>query len=307
MAAASIIVCTRNRAQLLRGCLESLLADTSAIDREVVVVDNGSTDETRDLVARYPVRYVREERLGHSNARNAGIAAATGSLLFFTDDDVVVQPGWADALAAPFEDPSVGAAAGRILPRWLEAPPSWLDGPHARLLTLIDFGGESRLLGAGELPIGANMAVRRELARPFDPALGHQRGRRHGHDEFHFMARIRETHAIGYAADAVVFHCIEPERMELDWLRTAFVDLGVGLGRQERVDGVALPALPRRAVRVLRILRGTNRIRRANENAARTAAGTWNELYGYMWLGKHVEMLFGRWPRLAEKVGDLVV
>src|SRR5438477_8864136 len=106
---ASVIVSTRNRAELLRGCLESLLAERPAIGWEVIVVDNASTDETAATVERcheladgIRLEYLVEERLGLSHARNRGVAEARGEYLLFTDDDVLVQSGWVNALCAGF-------------------------------------------------------------------------------------------------------------------------------------------------------------------------------------------------------------
>jgi glycosyltransferase involved in cell wall biosynthesis len=311
---ATIAICTRDRARLLEDCLVSILADRSHIEREVVVVDNASSDSTGAVVRRVaeqasiPVRLVQERSVGHSHARNAAVAAAEGGLLLFTDDDVLVDDGWADALAAPFADAEVGAAAGRILPLWPATPPPWLDGPHATLLTLTDHGETSRRLGEGEHPVGANMAVRLDIARAqaFDPALGHRGHRRNGYDEIRFMNGLRARHAIAYAADAVVRHRIEAERMSLDWMRAAFFDLGVGLARSERSEGKALPSLPRRAVRAARVCRGTRSRRLENERTERRGPETWEELHGYMWSGKHAEMLLGRIPALVDRVGGLL-
>lgn len=312
----TIIVCTRNRAGLLRDCLRSILDDGSLLEREVVVVDNGSVDDTPHVVAALaadapcPLRLVSEPRLGLAHARNAGTTAARGRLLLFTDDDVLVEPGWTDALAAPFADPAVGAVAGRILPLWPFEPPAWLDGPHAQLLTLIDYGPEPRQLEESETPLGASMAVRAEIARsfdpPFDPRLGHAGTRRIAHEEYHFMNRVRGTHALAYAPAAVANHRVAAERIDLEFMRRTFLELGVGLARRERLEGQPLPGVAVRLVRAWRTLAGARRCIRQNERRARTGGATWDELYGLMWAGKHLEMLLGRFPRLANRLTLLV-
>lgn len=312
---ASVVVCTRDRAALLAGCLRSLREDGSSTPRELIVVDNGSTDDTCAVVeaalkdAPFDVRYVLETRVGQSHARNAGVANANGTLLLFTDDDVVVDDGWVDALVKPFADGSVGAVAGRILPIWPSEPPPWLDGPHATLLTLVDYGAEPRLLEA-DPPLGANMAVRTEIARrfspPFDPSLGHRDGLRLAHEEVHFMNRVRTTHTIVYAPEAIVRHVIEPERMRLDYLRRAFFQLGLGLGRRERIERAERPDLARRVVRALRLWRDARLLTRRNDRGARTGASTWSELRAYMFAGRHLEILLGRAPRLTAFIGRRV-
>jgi glycosyltransferase involved in cell wall biosynthesis len=315
-AGVTVIVCTRNRAALLGDCLRSILADGSTGDREIVVVDNGSSDETPDLVAALAadapcaIRRVAEPRLGHAHARNAGIDAASGGLLLFTDDDVLVERGWTDEIAAAFADPAVGAVAGRILPLWPFPPPAWLDGPHAQLLTLIDYGPDTRPLRDDELPLGANMAVRTAIARsfdpPFDPRLGHAGTRRMAHEEFHFMNRVRATHRIAYAPNAVIRHRIGPERIDIRFMRRTFLDLGVGLGRRERIEGAPRLDIARRVVRAWRTVNGARRCMRRNDAQLRTGADTWEELSAVMWAGKHLEMLLGRFPRLTNRFAALL-
>src|SRR6476620_7911729 len=97
--AASVIVCTRNRANYLTRFLESLLSQECSERFEVVIVDNGSTDETPELIKEWcsqhtHFRSVLESRIGLSSAKNAGARSAQGHLLVFTDDDVLLEPHW---------------------------------------------------------------------------------------------------------------------------------------------------------------------------------------------------------------------
>ena len=124
----SIVICTRNRAASLTQCLQSLLAMqwTGAYEREIVIVDNGSTDETRATIegfaAQLPsglaeaLRYVYEPRAGLSRARNAGIRQSTGEVVAFTDDDVLVSPDWCNEMHREFAaDQRLCMMGGRIL------------------------------------------------------------------------------------------------------------------------------------------------------------------------------------------------
>jgi glycosyltransferase involved in cell wall biosynthesis len=88
----SVVIATRNRANLLDGALESLRAQLGAPDVEAVVVDNGSSDDTRAVAERRGATYVFEPQPNRAAARNAGIAAATGEIVLFIDDDVVLPP-----------------------------------------------------------------------------------------------------------------------------------------------------------------------------------------------------------------------
>jgi len=118
----SIIVPTCDRAEALRRCLRSLLAQRTRHQLEIIVVDNRPAIGTAAHIAReFPsVRLVREKRPGLSYARNAGIARASGSVIVATDDDVVAPDGWIEKLIAPFARREVMAVTGHVLPLQLE-------------------------------------------------------------------------------------------------------------------------------------------------------------------------------------------
>lgn len=112
----SIVVPARDAERTLGDCLASLLGLSFPREqREIIVVDNGSTDRTAEIIDRAPVRRVREARRGASFARNAGILASRGEIVAFTDADCVVSRGWLERLVAPFEDARVGGVAGEIV------------------------------------------------------------------------------------------------------------------------------------------------------------------------------------------------
>ncbi|HET7568448.1 MAG TPA: glycosyltransferase [Gaiellaceae bacterium] len=314
----SVIVPTLDNARVLGDCLRSIAGDGSSLAREVVVVDNGSRDETAAVVAAVaaeancPVRLVPEPRRGSSHARNAGIAAARGEILVFADDDVVVEPGWTDALAAPFADPEVVLVGGRTVPDWPQEPPAWLaNGPHIAILTLADFGAADRELHDDELPVTANCAARadrvRALGTPFSPDLGHQGSRNFGHEDLDFVERVRRGGRVVYAAGAVAHHRIDPRRMTLGWFRGRFFDLGVAELRMALRDGETAPALPRRAVRAWRVARGVRRLRRDNDRSERSGPETVEELKAFIWAGRHAELLFPRAPRCRDLIRRVLV
>src|SRR5258708_21522057 len=124
----SIIIATRDRAGRLARCLEHVSSIHSDLDWELIVVDNGSTDETprflESFVQRSPIatRVVKESIANASRTRNAGGEAARGEILIFVDDDCYVQPDIVDQYCKIFEDPGIGFAGGRIL---LHDPPDY--------------------------------------------------------------------------------------------------------------------------------------------------------------------------------------
>jgi GT2 family glycosyltransferase len=165
----SIVVPTRNRADDLRGALGALLgirAQTAEV--ELIVVDNGSTDGTWQILqttaAREPgVQVLREPRTGVSYARNTGIARAHGSIIAFTDDDIRVTPNWIDAIVAAFDayrDALV--VGGRVLPAWPAPPPRWLRRESWGPLAIVDYGPDPIVVDNSRplCLIGANVAMR---------------------------------------------------------------------------------------------------------------------------------------------------
>ena len=131
----SVVVPTYNRAALLLQVLRSLAAQRTEAPFEIIVVDNGSTDGTRQVAAAFPgVRYVRETRPGSSAARNAGIAASRGEVIAFLDDDVVAEPDWLEALRCAYAAlPDAWCIGGRVILRLPDSRPRWLDPPSALL------------------------------------------------------------------------------------------------------------------------------------------------------------------------------
>ena len=110
---ASIIIPTFNGASRIGKCLDSLSSQTTGLDVEILVVDDGSTDNTGAVVGGYPfVRLIGQANAGPAAARNRGALAARGKILLFTDDDCVPMPGWLDRMLAPFADPDVVGAKG---------------------------------------------------------------------------------------------------------------------------------------------------------------------------------------------------
>lgn len=166
----SVIICTRNRADSLKRCLDSIMRSDETPGGEIIVVDNNPTnDSTRECVSRYPqVRYVVEPRQGLNWARSRGVREARGDVIIFTDDDVAVDRRWISALLEPFSVPRVGAVCGLTMPAEIEKPAQGF---------FEDYGGHSRGFSrrafdcvnftpaaAGQIGSGANMAFRRTIA-----------------------------------------------------------------------------------------------------------------------------------------------
>ena len=168
----SVVITTYNRADVLPRALESLLSQDLDPGRyEVVVVDNNSTDHTRQVVESFgdrspKVQYVFEPRQGIAYGRNTGIRTAGAPIIAFTDDDVRVSGDWATTiLAVMAAHPEAACIGGKVLPNWQGAWPTWLTPEHWAPLALLDYG-EAPLYVTAEKRlclITANVAYRREV------------------------------------------------------------------------------------------------------------------------------------------------
>jgi len=229
---ASVIVCTRNRADSLALLLQSLAAmeRPAQFEWELLVVDNGSTDGTRAVVQahadRLPLRYLQEARPGLSHARNRGVAEAGGDYVCWTDDDVIVGRNWLASYSEAFlRHPGAVLFGGKIMPLLQSPTPRWLsanlDTPAVRsLMVFRDMGDamEPICLEGARFPWGANFAVRRaELQRcPFDPELGHAPYQRRVGEESDVIYRLISQGAQGWwVPDCVVHHVLPPSRQRL--------------------------------------------------------------------------------------------
>ena len=227
----SLVVPTYRRPEVTR-CLDSIQQQRLA-DFDLLLVDNAADERLRATIeaynraARVRVHYVPERRLGLHNARHAGVRAATGEVLVFTDDDATFDPGWLEAYARGFaEHPDMAAAGGPVRPVWEVPPPTWLtrfiaDSPEMfSALSLMEPFQKFRLARDGWF-FGVNMAVRRSLlveVGGFNPdSFG---SIWLGDGETGLNRRLwQEGALIGYVPEALVYHHVPPERMTLRYFR----------------------------------------------------------------------------------------
>ena len=235
----SVVVITYNRARSLRDTLDCLrVQDAAGFEHEVVVVDNNSSDGTRDAVAAAQaqgerrIRYCFEGRQGQGYARNTGVAAARGDVVAFTDDDVEPRPDWLAALARAFDRHGADCVYGKVLPRWQAPPPAWLGAYFQRRLAMLDRGDAPVVVtSASQQFVCANMAVRKERVVAlggFDVRLGNRGNRLGGEEDTELFERLLASGArIVYTPDAVVYHKVPVERMRLAYFRRWHFEHGV--------------------------------------------------------------------------------
>jgi glycosyltransferase involved in cell wall biosynthesis len=226
----SVILCTYNRCESLAKALASVakLEFPRHVEWDVLVVDNNSRDNTpgvvNEFVREYPgrFRYLFEPRSGKSFALNTGIHEAKGAVLVFTDDDVVVEPTWADNLTNSIRNGDWIGSGGRVLPeqaftppRWLSVEGKWALGP----LAMFDLGLEAIPLDSP--PFGNNMAYRREVFEKygeFRTDLGPRPGNEIRNEDTEFGARLLKAgQRLRYEPSAVVYHAVPRNRVQKEY------------------------------------------------------------------------------------------
>jgi glycosyltransferase involved in cell wall biosynthesis len=251
----SVLLCTYNRAQKLTETLNSMIAQSlpSSYTWETVVVDNNSSDETRQVVEelqrQFPdlIRYVFEAKQGISNARNTAIRESRGQVLAFIDDDETADPTWLRNLTEHLHDGEWVGAGGRVLPppgfvrpAWLQSKGFFVHGP----LASFDLGEMAGQLN--EPPFGANMAFRREVFEEFGffrTDLGRSGNNLISNEDTEFGRRLMAAGLrLRYEPSAVTYHPVEAHRLEKSYFLHWWFNKGRSdvreLGYQSNVKGL---------------------------------------------------------------------
>lgn len=242
----SVIIPTRNRSAFLHDALASIVRQTIPQEEfEVIVIDNGSVDDTRAVVESFRsslknLRYVSEVEPGLHAGRHRGSREARSELLVYADDDIVASPSWLQAIGDSFADGEVVLVGGKCLPSYQVEPPTWLRGMWAPkesgdrilgYLSLIDLGDQVRAVHPCHV-FGCNFAIRRTIlieAGGFHPdAMPQELIRFRGDGETH-VSRFIE--ARGYKALynplASIHHRVPADRMTVEYFCRRAYNQGV--------------------------------------------------------------------------------
>jgi glucosyl-dolichyl phosphate glucuronosyltransferase len=263
----SIIIPTRNRAGPL---LQTLISIATVVDAprdavEIIVVDNGSIDDTagvcRQIKHRFPMHnwcYFYDETPGLLTGRHLGARNARGDILAYLDDDVLLAPSWLEALDDAFGDPEVMLAGGPTWPHYEVEPPSWLAGMWEKYeegvrvlgeLSLVDLGLTKKEANPLYIP-GANFAIRKAALQAcggFHPDClpkPLQRYQGNGETGLALKMRARGLKAL-YHPEAAVRHVIPASRLSPESFEQKGFYQGVGGSYSNIRRNGLLPARPK--------------------------------------------------------------
>lgn len=285
--AITAVICTRNRVAFVEKCLQSLFTQSLGRDRyEILVVNNGSTDATGDILRRYAgepgIRVVNEPVIGLSRARNTGWREAAGEFVGYIDDDAVAAPTWLESALWSFRHvrPQPDWVGGPIDLEWETANPGWIDAELAVPLGLVDWGGTPRTLCFPERLGGGNSFFPRERLREiggFDERLGRGGYGLLSGEETQLQQRLEAAGgSLYYHSGVRIHHFVPKERTRPVWFYRRYYWGGISdFFMRQTLAGAALPQAGQvggqeRCGRVRRLLR--NLARAAGLFSSRSAA-----------------------------------
>lgn len=220
----SVAICTYNRAALLPRVLDSVTDQTPVSEEiEILIVDNGSTDATRDLIAARQrqdkrIRYFVEPKPGIAHARNRALMEARGEYLAFIDDDAWADKKWLVNLMSPVRSvrPEPECVVGPVSLIWEGTRPDWFPDRFESLLCRYEMGDVPRFLDADGYLLTTNSLFRRETLLKLGGMrtdLGHRRkvliG---GEDNDIFNRLLAAGNGVYYQPGALVYHPVPKER-----------------------------------------------------------------------------------------------
>src|SRR5258706_220236 len=249
----SAIICTFKRPDYLRQALQSLCEQSLPREEyEIIVVDNAVDSAIERIVrefddGRINLRYLDEESVGLSLARNTGLMAAAAPYVAYIDDDARAETHWLEALVDAFAQtsPPPAAVGGRVWLDWQGERPAWVPERHLSLYTYVDHGEGAHSLDDGEYLVGANLAFEKKALLSiggFDANLGRQGSLLLSGEESAILAQLRaRQQSIYYEPAAFVWHSVDQTRRHPTWLvRRLFWD-GASQPLIDRLNAIRTP------------------------------------------------------------------
>lgn len=247
----SIIIATYNRAQSMLRTLRSVVQQSApATQWECVVVNNNSKDDTEAVFAdfarensAFDLRMVTELKQGLSNARNCGIAAATGNYIAIVDDDETLEESFVESYIEFFDSfPTAMAAGGAVKACYEGTRPCWMSRFTEQMIANpIDLDIAVTLFPEHRVPAGGNMAFRREVfdrVGVFNPQLGRNGQSLVGGEENDLFARLRRAGELLYfVPNAAIYHHIPDSKLTDDYFDRLSYNVGLSKRMRAEADG----------------------------------------------------------------------
>lgn len=213
----SVVICTYNRADRIKQCLDSLIQQQADQDDfEIIVVDNNSPDNTKDVVSHFQARYIIEPSQGTSFARNRGTMVSLGKYIAYLDDDVIVPANWiTEILRILRENKGIDGMGGPSYPYYTSPKPTWWKDKYSFYMVR----DISSFFGHGQVFVGHNMVLYKDLVLSvggFDETIGPKGSRFSFGEDTEIYSRIWEAKPnakLFYSLDLQLHHWVQPHKM----------------------------------------------------------------------------------------------
>ena len=247
----SIIICSYNRASYISDALTSLYGQSSGLDDfEVIIVDNNSIDNTKEVYAQWrqtntngQFSFISETKQGASFARNTGAAIAKGEWVCFMDDDAVATTDYVKNIIKHIQDqPFIVGFGGRIIPKYIPAEPKWMSYYVSSLVGNFDYAPTACAFENGKYPLESNMIVKKSVYDQiggFNVNLPGVVGtlRIGGEGKELFYKIIALGHTIYYDPSICVHHVVEVKKLTSEYMYR--IASGIGRGEKTRTLNIS--------------------------------------------------------------------
>lgn len=250
----SIIICSYNRASYISDALTSLYCQSAGLDAfEVIIVDNNSTDNTKDVYAIWrhtntngQFTFINETKQGASFARNTGATIAKGEWVCFMDDDAVATPNYVKNILKHIQDkPDVVGFGGRIIPKYIPSEPKWMSYYVSSLVGNFDYAPIACAFENGKYPLESNMIVKKSVYDQIGGfnvnlpgVVGTLRIGGEGKELFYKILAL--GHIIYYDPAICVHHVVEVKKLTSEYMYR--VASGIGRGEKTRTLAISKAA-----------------------------------------------------------------
>ena len=246
----SIIICSYNRASYISDALTSLYNQSSELDNfEVIIVDNNSTDNTKEVYAIWrqsntngQFTFISETKQGASFARNTGAAIAKGKWVCFMDDDAVATANYVENILKHIQNkPDAVGFGGRIIPKYIPSEPKWMSYYVSSLVGNFDYAPIACAFENGKYPLESNMIVKKSVYDQIGGfnvnlpgVVGTLRIGGEGKELFYKILAL--GHIIYYDPAICVHHVVEVKKLTSEYMYR----VASGIGRGEKTRTLAI-------------------------------------------------------------------
>jgi len=259
----SAVICSYNREKYIRLSIDSLIAQTLDEEHyEILLVDNGSTDSTKEIVESSYLgrvvnfRYIYEPELGLSRARNRGLKEALGRYVAYLDDDAIADPDWLEHILRAFDErknENPGSVGGRVDPIWEIPRPVWLADQMQNPLTILNLSDTPIRLTPQQWLAGANIAFPKSVLEEvggFREDLGRIGNNLLSNDEYLLKKQLEaKSHFFYYYPDIRVQHHVPASRLNKKFFFRRYFWQGISNVVMRRHLGELVPSAKRKYIK----------------------------------------------------------